>query len=166
MRCASVEGDADAALAGVSDGDVVGFAIAENEQRVAPRKALGVPCLSKAPISTLPPKMRANPGPRWSVVVPAGTSGLLPALIAWLPNSSAWVWVGPPLLASGPKFGSPLIVSARPPLPSSIRLCEPVMVPNSRLRTSAPSLLATIELFRISSPRLPMAGLSGSLLET
>ena len=41
--------------------------------------------------------MRSNPVPRWSVVMPAGTSELLPASMAGLPATRAWVRVGPPL---------------------------------------------------------------------
>ena len=49
---------------------------------------------SKAPMSTVPPTMRARP--RWSVVTPAGMRALLPASMAGLPGSSGIVWVGPP----------------------------------------------------------------------
>ena len=64
---------------------------------------------SNAPMSTtamplpLPSFLRGKPKPRWSV---GGTPALSPASMAGLPASRAWVLVGPPLLASGPSFGS------------------------------------------------------------
>src|SRR5207249_8861195 len=54
---------------------------------------------SYAPMSIIPPTIRANP--RWSV---AGASVLSPASMAGLPQSSAWVKVGPPLFWSGPNL--------------------------------------------------------------
>src|SRR5262245_34240002 len=45
--------------------------------------------------------VREYPAPRWSVVRPAG---LLPLSMHGLPASRAWVGVGPPLSASGPRF--------------------------------------------------------------
>ena len=52
------------------------------------------PRLSKAPMSTALPTMRANP--RWSVVTPAGIRLLSPASMAGLPGKSGIVCVGPP----------------------------------------------------------------------
>ena len=58
---------------------------------------------SNAPISTIPPRIRAKPVPRWSVVrgwlFASNARALLPALIATLPAVRAIVCVGPPLLA-------------------------------------------------------------------
>ena len=51
---------------------------------------------SYAPMSQLAPCGRVTP--RWSVV---GQSAAFAASIAGLPGSRAWVWVGPPLSASG-----------------------------------------------------------------
>src|SRR5262249_30994184 len=83
------------------------------------------------------------------------TKELLPALIAGLVKLIAIVWVGPPLSASGPSSGSPVIVSASPPLPSSIRLWLPERVP--WLATSPPEvLLATMQLFNSIVPPLSM----------
>src|SRR5438128_423719 len=50
-------------------------------------------------MSIVPPTMRGKP--RWSV---SGASVLSPALIAGLPQSKAWVKVGPPLSCSGPSL--------------------------------------------------------------
>ena len=65
---------------------------------------------SNAPISALSPpaafaipeKSAVRVRPRWSKVSPK----LVPWSIAGLPALSAIVWVGPPLLASGPSSGS------------------------------------------------------------
>src|SRR5262245_46171415 len=102
---------------------------------------------STAPMSTVwtasgsaESRMRAKPVPRWSVIGVASVNGgdttneLSPASIAGLPVSSARVWVGQPLSASGPSLGSiggragptgfPRISSAMPVrlVPSPIRL--------------------------------------------
>src|SRR4051812_27675646 len=57
---------------------------------------------SNTPISTiwlpLASPSRKRGAPRWSV---AGAPALLPRSMALLPASRAWVWVGPPLKASG-----------------------------------------------------------------
>src|SRR5262249_22767899 len=79
---------------------------------------------------------------------------LSPELRAGLPDCRAMVWVGPPLSASGPSLGSPVMVSASPPLPSSTRLWLPVRVP--KLSTSPPVLLATMLLFNDRVPELSM----------
>src|SRR5208337_1462030 len=54
------------------------------------------PLDSKAPMSTVPPTILGKPGPRWSVVRPAGMRLLSPALMAGLPGNRAMVCVGPP----------------------------------------------------------------------
>src|SRR4051812_41883708 len=74
---------------------------------------------SKAPISQDAPCGRVPP--RWSVVsaAPAALVQLAvgTALSAGLGESKAWVWVGPPLLASGPRFGScPVTLPVRSPV--------------------------------------------------
>ena len=54
-----------------------------------------------------------------------GGPWLVPAAMAGLPFSRAWVNVGPPLSANGPSSGSALLMSpvpARPQLPSLSRL--------------------------------------------
>ena len=56
---------------------------------------------SAAPISTRWPTMRGKP--RWSVVMPLGIRELEPVLIRGLPDCGSMVWVGPPLLARGPR---------------------------------------------------------------
>src|SRR5262245_48593778 len=67
--------------------------------------------LSNAPMSRVLPTIRLNPVPRWSVVSgvvkqpPVEETQLSPALMAGLPSSSAWVFVGPPLFANGPITG-------------------------------------------------------------
>src|SRR5262245_56930248 len=89
---------------------------------------------SKAPMSGWASREK----PRWSV---AGAPALLPASMAGLPASRAFVWVGPPLSPSEPSFGSsfapPVPVRSVPPKPvepsvSPIRLvpCE-VKVPST-----------------------------------
>ena len=63
--------------------------------------------ISKAPMSTVPSKMRMKPSPRWSSSsgrLSASKGGrlakvLLPASMAGLPGTRAWVAVGPPLSA-------------------------------------------------------------------
>src|SRR5207249_639922 len=57
--------------------------------------------LSYAPMSIIPPTIRAKP--RWSV---SGALVLSPALRAGLPQSRAWVNVGPPLSCSGPSLSA------------------------------------------------------------
>ena len=54
-------------------------------------------------MSVAAPDVRGKPLPRWSVLNP---TGLLPALIAGLPGSSACVRDRPPLSVSGPSSGS------------------------------------------------------------
>ena len=67
-------------------------------------------------------------------------------LMAMLPWSRAWVFVGPPLSDSGPRCGSPLILPSEPPLLSSIRLPAPANVAFKPPTRSPPVLLATIVL--------------------
>lgn len=74
--------------------------------------------------------------------------------MAGLPSSSAWVKVGPPLLASGPSRGS---VLGRSPeatlseqLPSPSRLCpSDVIAPE---QSPPEALLAMVVLVRVVSP--------------
>src|SRR3972149_2670268 len=60
------------------------------------------PISQVAVLSPSPSTGRANP--RWSVAG-GGQSGL-PASMAGLPGRRAWVWVEPPLSASGPSSGA------------------------------------------------------------
>src|SRR5215208_8131018 len=96
---------------------------------------------AKAPMSQAAPCGRLTP--RWSV---AGGGQATAASIAALGRCKAWVSVGPPLAASGPRLGS--AESAKPQaLPGHSRL-EPssVMVPAQ----FPPSLLATIVLLSVA----------------
>src|SRR5439155_26412550 len=97
-------------------------------------------------MSAAEPTTRANPAPRWSVVRPAG---LEPALMSGLPDRTAMVCVGPPLLASGPSIGSvfagrlllPVIVA---PAWLRIRLKSAVIVPDASGDVAAVLLATTV----------------------
>src|SRR3954453_16694046 len=100
----------------------------------------------------------AGPG---GPVPPRGSAaggGQLPgatALMTGLPTNSACVWVGPPLLASGPSCGSVLIRSPsaglRPQALLLSRLEPPdVSTPPARMRQLGPPIgLATIVFLRL-----------------
>jgi hypothetical protein len=83
----------------------------------------GVLLNSYAPMSMMPPTIRANP--RWSV---GGATRLSPALIAGLPQSSACVKVGPPLFCNGPSFKVEVVRLNWSPGPGKI---GPFVVPNT-----------------------------------
>ena len=123
-------------------------------------------------MSTVPLKTRAKPDPRWSSIrawLFAGlmARALLPASIAGLPGKSAMVWVGPPLLASGPSPGSatptwlpltPLVNPPEPPVPIRLLALAEVTwpAPNTTMSLAAdPAVLsATIVLSRVAVPRM------------
>jgi hypothetical protein len=77
--------------------------------------------------------------------------------MATLPDSSAWVCVGPPLLANGPRFNSADVfwVNPVPQLPSVSKFTPlAVMVPLSKLLEQFPLglLLAKIEFLILTVP--------------
>src|SRR5882724_3321486 len=104
-------------------------------------------------MSAAAPPTRAKPGPRWSVVRPAG---LLPRSITGLLASGAIVCVGPPLLTSGPSSGSvpagrllpPVIVA---PVGLRMRLKLTVAVP----RRSGAMLLVLLAMIVLVTERVP-----------
>jgi len=92
---------------------------------------------------------RGNPVPRWSNSAGLKTMLGLPALIAGLLASRAWVSVGPPLSARGPSSGSrgaPLVPIWLPAIPSEIPV-RPVSTPmrlKSLAATSVPEMSSSV----------------------
>src|SRR3989304_3371224 len=88
--------------------------------------------------------------PRWSE---EGQPVLVPASMAGLPESRAWVWVGPLLLARGPSLGSLLLRSPgwlKPQLAPLSRLNPCDVIGPEQLAPTV--LLATIVFLRVMVP--------------
>src|SRR5262245_14046292 len=90
--------------------------------RTAPASVVTTVFRSNAPMSQMAvgsaPPSTGRWNPRWSV---AGHPTLVPASMAGLPGSSAWVSVGPPLFWSGPSSG---LVAFRSPGPAKAQVAS------------------------------------------
>src|SRR5437763_14352613 len=71
---------------------------------------------------------RGKPLPRWSKFG-GGVNAGSPASMAGLPVRRAWVWVRPPVFASGPSFGSMGVVAVPTWLPVVVSVML-VLVPS------------------------------------
>src|SRR4051812_38257751 len=91
-------------------------------------------------MSVLEPRVRGKPLPRWSVV---RLPGLLPASRAGLPDPGRCVWVGPPLLVSGPRRGS---------------AAAPKRLPPRSVKLAAPALLKMMQFFAVTAAPLKPGG--------
>jgi hypothetical protein len=99
--------------------------------------------------------------PRWSVVtcvVPSGSVQSVTASMATLPEPSAWVWVGPPLLASGPKLRAAEVTWVKPEHVPSVAKFVPwaVKVPPMLAQFPPDGLSAMMEFLIVTVPPLSL----------
>src|SRR5438552_1481563 len=106
---------------------------------------------SYAPLSQCTPCVRSRP--RWSrLLTGAGAhTASSPASMAALPDRSAIVHVGPPLLAREPRVGSPKVPTQLLSVLGQRRLCPPSVMTPKQL---PPLLLATMVFLRVGVPVL------------
>ena len=78
--------------------------------------------------------------------------------MAGLPGSKAWVCVGPPLFASGPRSGLALVMSPVPVRPQLVSLERLWPADVMELEHSGPTLPAMIVFLAVSVPLLLMPG--------